>query len=378
MYLELVTVIVQFLSSCFARELGLELYRIQLYPGNDLVLQMNSNPCAELSRYCTFHNVTTRKRCVQSHQHKLQREILAFSNFMEFLDMNAELFIDCSVQDLIPTYSGKEYGGFYFELLHILEEIPSGDIEAIKYFDNRRNEMRLREHEAMSLYLRGLVLHPNNTYIISQFGLALKSYGYNFLSRKLWDNAVQRGLWPSIMQRPEFYYIPQNNPKPWQDTKDFPFVAKLEAGFDTIRRELLFNLQRQRFQSEDINNSEFVDDNQWKFIHLKYPDSSNYSSESHFFPETIKILQDCAADFILVKFSAIVPGTHIKPHTGPSNDRLRIHLGLIHTGGARIRVGEEWRTWNEGEVLIFDSSWEHEVHHDGPDPRVVLILDIWN
>ena len=29
---------------------------------------------------------------------------------------------------------------------------------------------------------------------------------------------------------------------------------------------------------------------------------------------------------------------HIPPHTGPSNDQLRVHLSLVHTGGARIRV----------------------------------------
>jgi aspartyl/asparaginyl beta-hydroxylase (cupin superfamily) len=36
------------------------------------------------------------------------------------------------------------------------------------------------------------------------------------------------------------------------------------------------------------------------------------------------------------------------------------------------------REWQEGEVLLFDDSFEHEVFHDGVGPRVVLIVDVWH
>ena len=44
----------------------------------------------------------------------------------------------------------------------------------------------------------------------------------------------------------------------------------------------------------------------------------------------------------------------------------------------RIRVGSEWHEWREGECLIFDESFEHEVVHDGADDRIVLIVDLWH
>lgn len=357
---------------------GRELFRIQLHPGNDLVLQVDSNPCTELTLYCSVWNLTSTKRCVQRYQHKVLTEILAFSAFMEQLDVNAGLFMRCNQEHLIPVYQGSSHGEFYSEMLQILQDAPSGDMEALELFDRRRNEMRMDKHEAVELYRNAIILHPNSTYIISQFGLTLKNHGYNHLTDMLWENTVQRGLWPSTMQRPELYYIPMENSKPWQDTNDFPFAAKLEAGYSTIRGELLLNLaKRKNITSEDIINRGAVEDNQWKVINLKFPDSRNYSEESRqYFPGTVSILEECGTDFILAKFSAIVPGTHIKAHTGPSNDRLRVHLGMVHTGGARIRAGKEWRTWTEGKVLIFDSSWEHEVYHDGPDLRIVLILDI--
>ena len=82
----------------------------------------------------------------------------------------------------------------------------------------------------------------------------------------------------------------------------------------------------------------------------------------------------CGAHF----FSRLRPGTHIGAHCGPSNLRLRCHLGLVVPEGCRIRVGREVRSWTAGECLVFDDSFEHEVWHDGADDRVVLICDLWH
>ena len=41
-------------------------------------------------------------------------------------------------------------------------------------------------------------------------------------------------------------------------------------------------------------------------------------------------------------------------------------------------MGEEWREWTEGECLVFDDSWEHEVHHRGDADRVVLLINFWH
>ena len=77
-------------------------------------------------------------------------------------------------------------------------------------------------------------------------------------------------------------------------------------------------------------------------------------------------------------FSRLTPGTHLSAHCGPSNFRLRCHLGLVVPEGVRIRVGDEVRAWKAGECLIFDDSFEHEVWHDGDDDRIVLICDCWH
>ena len=72
------------------------------------------------------------------------------------------------------------------------------------------------------------------------------------------------------------------------------------------------------------------------------------------------------------------PGVHVWPHCGPTNCRIRAHLGLVVPDGVRIRVTDDIRTWKEGKFIIFDDSFEHEVWHDGDSYRIVLIVDIWH
>lgn len=78
-----------------------------------------------------------------------------------------------------------------------------------------------------------------------------------------------------------------------------------------------------------------------------------------------------------VIFSMLKAGAHIGAHTGMYDTRLICHLPLIVPPGCRFRVGDEVREWQEGKLLIFDDTIEHEAWNDGPEDRVVLIFDIW-
>ena len=60
-------------------------------------------------------------------------------------------------------------------------------------------------------------------------------------------------------------------------------------------------------------------------------------------------------------FSALHGGAHLKPHCGSTNCRLTCHLPLMCPPGCSIRCGDEERAYREGELMIFDDSWEHEV-----------------
>lgn len=74
-------------------------------------------------------------------------------------------------------------------------------------------------------------------------------------------------------------------------------------------------------------------------------------------------------------FSLLAAGSHIRPHTGPTNERVVLSLGLAGVDGAAIRIGDAPpRPWELDTAHVFDDSFEHEVRHVGGQVRAVLVL----
>ncbi len=71
-------------------------------------------------------------------------------------------------------------------------------------------------------------------------------------------------------------------------------------------------------------------------------------------------------------------GKAIPAHEGPYRGYLRYHLGLVvpEANPPSIRIKDEHYTWKEGESILFDDSWNHEVYNESVGDRVVLIVDI--
>merc|ERR1719510_1098881 len=86
-----------------------------------------------------------------------------------------------------------------------------------------------------------------------------------------------------------------------------------------------------------------------------------------------------------VKFSVMKSGTHVHPHSGPTNCRLRAHLGLKvpvnkNKNSTVLRVANKYLHWSDGEIFVFDDSFDHEVWHENEnnEVRIVLIMDLWH
>ncbi|KAL7558356.1 hypothetical protein ACA910_004021 [Epithemia clementina (nom. ined.)] len=143
-------------------------------------------------------------------------------------------------------------------------------------------------------------------------------------------------------------------------------------------------------------------------------------------PEAVDLAQQGGGEVI---FSVLAPQTRIAPHCASTNLRWTAHLGLVvwndnthnnnvtNTGVEsegeddgdhakrdpqpveaqhdlanaassslplplpmqRIRVADQWYTWQEGQVLVFDDSYEHEVWNTSATQfRAVLLLRFWH
>ncbi|XP_013387364.2 aspartate beta-hydroxylase domain-containing protein 2 [Lingula anatina] len=79
-------------------------------------------------------------------------------------------------------------------------------------------------------------------------------------------------------------------------------------------------------------------------------------------------------------FSVVYPGTEIAEHFGPTNIRIRTHLGLVVPPECELHVGGQTATWKQGQCTVFDDSFSHSVKHSvkGEGSRVVFMVDLWH
>lgn len=205
----------------------------------------------------------------------------------------------------------------------------------------------------------------------------------------------QQIYWTSCWQRPDFF-IRGLASVPWWHAQDFPWVSELVGVYPEIKAELTAFLRQQDSQlsgmssigstDADSHDAELVEGGVWRLIDLVNDYDSFSTAARHSFPCTISHLKRIVPEAVAmaqtglgeILISALAPGTRLKPHCVQNNFRLTCHLGLLCPQGARIRVGPTWRTWNEGECLLFDDSYEHEVLNEGEGLRVVLLIRFWH
>lgn len=370
------------------------LHRLPITGQKDLTFKEGDNPCKVLKKYCkSLAPEYTYTACfTQLHPVVIQQLSAFWDRLHSRLKVDETFFIDCeplrhvALEEFTPgvssthappgTVDTRNSSGIIKDMLGYLKRAMQRDMTALQTFNIRRNELKLTDPERIELYRKAILMLPNNLFVVDQFGLALLYIDLEDKARKLFSHAVFRGLWGNPLQRPVSKYVPNLTAIPWHDKTSYPFIAKLEAGYQDIKEELLTNLrERKELFTEEGENLHVGGD--WTELRIK-SSGLGFTKLTEYFPKTMKHIKGCGEEFTSIKFSAIQPGTHIRTHTGPTNERLRIHLTLIHQGGARIRVGTEWHTWEEGKAIIFDDSWEHEVIHTGDTIRAVLILDIWH
>ena len=167
---------------------------------------------------------------------------------------------------------------------------------------------------------------------------------------------------------------------PIYDNATFPWVAGIDANWKTIRAELDQVMERREelpsFHELIPELETITKDDQWKTFFL-----AGYGLESKEnakrCPETIRLLKKIPG-MKTAFFSILSPNKHIPPHKGPYNGVLRYHLGLLIPSPkekCRIRIDDEIRHWEEGESIVFDDTFNHQVWNDTSGHRAVLFVD---
>jgi aspartate beta-hydroxylase len=165
--------------------------------------------------------------------------------------------------------------------------------------------------------------------------------------------------------------------QPWHEAGQFPLARHLEQHADAIRQEIL-SLDPATFHRESERIPRRGD---WD-VAFFYERGRRNDANCAACPVTAHGIDSYPAMRThagLIYASRMKPGTHIDPHRGPTNLRVRCHLGIsVPEGDCAIRVGDETRDWQEGRCIVFDDFFEHEAWNHTTEDRIVLIVDLWH
>ena len=193
-----------------------------------------------------------------------------------------------------------------------------------------------------------------------------------------------------FLQGPSVLYFPYLANRQFFERDEFDWVPALEAETPAIRAELeaivAAGADFRPYVEDDPDRPrrEFHGlhgDPSWTALYL-WRDGRPVEENARRCPRTMAALEQVPMTRIGAKtpsvlFSKLTPGAHIPPHRGMLNCRLIAHLPLIVPDGCWLRVGNETRRWEEGKLLIFDDSFEHEARNESGETRIVLLFDLW-
>ena len=194
-----------------------------------------------------------------------------------------------------------------------------------------------------------------------------------------------------FLQQPTRYYYPELPQIQFYEREDFDWVDDLEAATRDIREEALGVLREDHVFPPyladvpgipHLNSRNLVENPAWGAFFF-WKDGPFMEENARRCPKTLAALKKLPLPYIehtspSALFSLLKAHTKIPPHNGMLNTRLICHLPLIvpKDCGA-LRCGNETRAWEEGKLMIFDDSIEHEAWNNSNKTRVVLLFDIW-
>ncbi|MFO1494571.1 MAG: aspartyl/asparaginyl beta-hydroxylase domain-containing protein [Lysobacterales bacterium] len=194
--------------------------------------------------------------------------------------------------------------------------------------------------------------------------------------------------------RPGLFNIPDLPVQVFFDRSMFDWAERVEAATDMVRAELI------KVMEEDgasfvpyVNHEEGTHGAQvfrginksmdWTSLHF-YRHGERVEETFRRCPGTGALLESLDLQRVPgygpeVMFSVLRPHSRIPAHYGAVNGRLVVHLPLIvpPNCGALRACGEE-HVWQEGRLMMFDDTFEHEAWNDSDHTRVVLLMDTWN
>ena len=191
------------------------------------------------------------------------------------------------------------------------------------------------------------------------------------------------------LQQPSSFYFPGLPQRQFYERSEFAWLVEIEQAVPEMQAELRsvladggdFAPYVEANSDRPRANNPLINDPKWGAFYF-WRNGEIVQENAARCPVTMHALENAPMPLIdrrspIALWSLLKPDTHIQPHHGLLNTRLICHIPLIVPDDCAIRVGNETRSWREGEALIFDDSFEHEAWNKSNDTRVILLFEIW-
>lgn len=170
---------------------------------------------------------------------------------------------------------------------------------------------------------------------------------------------------------------PGLNSERWYDASQVAICAVLEDDFARLRDEILaLPTQIYYSETEPIERS-----GAWTIFPILELGRRNVANAARL-PTVAAIAEAHGAIQTLaggIYVSKLAPGAAIAAHRGPTNTRIRCHLGIqIPDGDCAIEIEGERRSWTEGACLVINDHLEHQAWNRTNQERIILVVDVWH
>jgi ornithine lipid ester-linked acyl 2-hydroxylase len=200
-------------------------------------------------------------------------------------------------------------------------------------------------------------------------------------------------------------YMPGLGPtQPFYDPSTISLCTRLQEKYENIQQEYQALIQNEYIQNQFQSVTDMNYDSGWQTLILFYNGQRIPNFPYHLCPVTTKIMESVPLAGRIAGFNRQQPLSGIPKHTDGNNMWLTCQMGIVVPNPvqhdttsdtsttatttpttttvpsrAYIRVGNETRVWEQGQCLVYDTTYQHETYNPHPtQERVVLHIDFYN
>lgn len=161
------------------------------------------------------------------------------------------------------------------------------------------------------------------------------------------------------------------------DTSKLSWVSIIENNYHTIYDELKEFIEKKKNDDVFLARYPTITEGYWGRLDLKFWNMIHPNAEN--FAKTMEVM-DKVPNYTRITLNLLKPQSRIKPHNGENDAYFRGHLALKIPGSlpnVGMRVGDQFRSWEEGKVILFSDAQNHEAFNLSDDTRIVMVFDVW-